>query len=164
MKITLLTGRGSKEHTRGGDFREVTSRALRQGLETANSKLLEPYYNFKIQVDLNYMGRVISDIQKLNGSFTEPNIIGDKVIIKARGPVATFMDYPIELISFTEGRGKIHLNIHGYDFCHNEDEIIKEITYNKDADPEYTSNSIFFTKGQAYIVKSSEAEDHMHCL
>lgn len=164
IKITLLTGRGHKEHTKGGDFREATSRALRQGLEQADNILLEPYYSFKIETELDHMGRVISDIQKLYGEFQTPEIGAKKVIIKGRGPVATFMDYPIELISFTKGRGKIKLSFHGYHICHNRDEIIEDKDYDKDADPSSTSNSIFFKKGQAYIVKGNEAKDYMHCL
>ena len=164
IKITLLTGRGNKEHTRGGDFREASSRALRQGLEQANNILLEPFYSFKIETELDHMGRVISDIQKLYGNFQVPEIGDKKVIIKGRGPVATFMDYPIELISFTEGKGKIKLSFDGYDICHNTDEIIEEKDYDKNADSGFTSNSIFFTKGQAYVVKGSKAKDHMHCL
>ena len=164
LKITLLTGRGDKEHTRGGDFREATSRAIRQGLEQADNILLEPYYSFKIEVELDHMGRVISDIQKLHGEFQVPEIGEKKVIIRGRGPVATFMDYPIELISFTEGKGKIKLSFHGYDICHNADEIVEEKAYDKNADAGFTSNSIFFTKGQGYVVKASEAKDHMHCL
>lgn len=164
IKITLLTGRGNKEHTSGGDFREASYRALRQGLEKTENELLEPYYSFKIEAELAYMGRIISDIQKLHGSFNTPEILKDKIRIIGRGPVATFMDYTKEFVSFTKGKGIISFKFHGYDICHNKDEIIKKINYNKDADPSYTSNSIFFTKGQAYVVKGSEAEEHMHCL
>ena len=164
IKITLLTGRGDKEHTSGGDFREASYRALRQGLEKTENELLEPYYSFKIEVELDYMGRIISDIQKLHGSFNPPKTFKDKVIITGRGPVATFIDYTTELISFTKGKGIINLKFDGYHICHNKDEIIKKRNYDKDSDPSYTSNSIFFTKGQAYVVKGSEAEKHMHCL
>ncbi len=164
MKITLLTGRGNKEHTKGGDFREATSRAIRQGLEQANNILLEPYYSFKIETELDYMGRVISDIQRLCGNLKSHEIGDNRVIIIGRGPVATFMDYPIELISFTKGKGKIKLSFDGYDICHNTEEIIEEKDYLKNADSGFTSNSIFFTKGQAYVVKASEAKNHMHCM
>ena len=110
------------------------------------------------------MGRVISDIQRLYGDFQAP-VIGDKkVVIFGRGPVANFMDYPIELISFTKGKGKIKLSFAGYDICHNTDEIIEAKDYDKNADSGFTSNSIFFTKGQGYVVKASEAKEHMHCL
>lgn len=164
IKVTLLTGRGDNMHTKGGDFREATYRSLRQGLEQANNLLLEPYYKFKIQVELDHMGRVISDIQRLHGFFDTPEILDDRVIVTGRGPIATFMDYYMEFVSFTQGKGKINLKFDGYDICHNTDEVIEKKNYNKNADPEYTSNSIFFTKGQAYIVKGSEAKEHMHCL
>ena len=164
LKITLLTGRAHNKHTCGGDFREATLRALRQGLEKANNILLEPYYNFKIEAEMDYMGRIISDIQKLNGIFESPDIQMDKVVIKGRGPVATFMDYGKELIKVTKGKGKISFNFAGYDVCHNSEEIIEKINYNKDADIEYTSSSVFCSKGQGFIVKGNEAENHMHCL
>ena len=164
IKITLTNGRAHIKHTEGGDFREATYRALRQGLEKAEPIVIEPYYKFKIDVPLENMGRVLSDIQKLSGDFEEPEILEDKVVIIGRGPVSTFMDYSMELISFTKGRGIIVLNYDGYDICHNEEEIIKAKNYNKDADIEYTSSSIFCSKGQGFVVSGDEAEKYMHCI
>ncbi|MCR1972986.1 TetM/TetW/TetO/TetS family tetracycline resistance ribosomal protection protein [Clostridium sporogenes] len=164
IKITLLTGRAHNKHTSGGDFREATFRALRQGLEKAKNVLLEPYYSFKMEVPLDYMGRVLSDIQKLKGSFNPPETIDNRVIIKGRGPVATFMNYSVEFISFTKGKGKFNFVFDGYDICHNEKEIIEKIGYDKSADIEYTSTSIFCSKGQAFLAKHDEAEKYMHCL
>ncbi|NFM45360.1 TetM/TetW/TetO/TetS family tetracycline resistance ribosomal protection protein [Clostridium botulinum] len=164
IKITLLTGRSHNKHTSGGDFREATFRALRQGLEKAKNVLLEPYYSFKMEVPLDCMGRVLSDIQKLKGYFNPPETIDNKVIIKGRGPVATFMNYSVEFISFTKGKGKFNFTFDGYDICHNEKEVIEKITYDKNADIEYTSTSIFCSKGQAFLVKYDEAEEYMHCL
>lgn len=164
IKVTLLTGRYHNKHTSGGDFREATYRALRQGLEKVKNVLLEPFYRFKIEVDLNSMGRVLSDIQKLNGTFKSPETIGDKVVIKGRGPVKTFMNYSMEFVSFTKGKGKINFIFDGYDICHNEKEVIEEMAYDKNADIEYTSTSIFCSKGQAFLVKWNEAEEYMHCL
>ncbi|EPY2306191.1 GTP-binding protein [Clostridium sporogenes] len=164
IKITLLTGRAHNKHTSGGDFREATFRALRQGLEKAKNVLLEPYYSFKMEVPLDYMGRVLSDIQKLKGNFNPPETIHNKAIIKGRGPVATFMNYSVELISFTKGKGKFNFMFDGYDICHNEKEVIEKIGYDKNADIEYTSTSIFCSKGQAFLVKYNEAEEYMHCL
>lgn len=164
LKITLLTGRAHNKHTCGGDFREATFRALRQGLEQAQSILLEPYYNFKIEVELECMVRVLSDIQKLSGSFDTPKTINNKVIIIGRGPVVTFMNYGMELVSFTRGKGSLSLAFGGYDLCHNEEEIIKNKNYDKNADIEYTSSSVFCSKGQGFIVKGIEAKEHMHCL
>jgi translation elongation factor EF-G len=164
IKITLLTGRAHNKHTSGGDFREATYRALRQGLEKAKNIVVEPYYNFKIKVDLEHMGRVIADVQKAYGNFNPPENIGDKVIIKGKVPVATFINYSTELIALTGGKGAINLFFAGYDICHNEAEVIEKIGYNKNVDFEYTSSSIFCSKGQGYTVLWNEAEEHMHCL
>lgn len=163
IKITLLTGRDHNKHTEGGDFREATFRAIRQALEKAENILLEPYYKFKIDVDLDYMGKVLSDIQRLNGNFEPPVINLNKVSIKGRGPVSTFMDYSIEILTFTKGKGSINLIFDGYDRCHNEEEVIREIGYRKDADIEYTSNSVFCSKGQGFIVPWDKVEEYIHC-
>ncbi|MTK11412.1 MAG: TetM/TetW/TetO/TetS family tetracycline resistance ribosomal protection protein, partial [Clostridiaceae bacterium] len=115
LKITLLTGRAHNKHTSGGDFREATLRALRQGLENTKSLLLEPYYRFKLEADIDYIGRILSDIQKLNGSFEAPQTFHDKVIITGRGPVATFMNYSMEFAALTKGKGKANFIFDGYD-------------------------------------------------
>lgn len=163
VKVTLLTGRAHNKHTEGGDFREATFRALRQGLEKADNVLLEPYYKFKIDVELDYMGRVLSDIQRLSGSFNPPEINEDRVTVIGRGPVKTFMDYSSEVIAFSKGKGSISLIYDGYDECHNTEEVIKEIGYRRDADIEYTSSSIFCSKGQGYVVPWDKVEEEMHC-
>ena len=163
VKITLLTGRAHNKHTEGGDFREATYRAIRQGLEKAQNILLEPYYKFKIEVDLDYMGRVLSDIQKLNGSFNPPMTNLNKATITGRGPVSTFMDYSVEILTFTKGKGSINLIFDGYDLCHNEKEVIEEIGYRKEADIEYSSNSIFCSKGQGFIVPWDKVEEYIYC-
>ena len=162
LKITLLTGSDHKKHTSGGDFRQATYRAIRQGIEQSENIILEPFYAFEIEVEDNYLGRVMSDIQRLNGSFEMPQSINNKSIITGRGPVDTFMDYQLELISFTKGTGKISLNFDGYDECHNLEEVIEKYNYNKDADEEFTSNSIFCSKGTSYSVKGSEIKEYMH--
>lgn len=164
IKITLLTGRAHNKHTSGGDFREATKRALRQGLESGKNILLEPYYSFKIDVDINFIGRVMTDIQKMSGEFSEPIIEGDRAIIKGVGPVATFINYGMEFQSFTKGKGGLSLKFHGYEVCHNEDEVIEEKGYDRNKDIDYTSTSIFCSKGQAYLVKGEEAKKYMHCL
>ncbi len=164
VKVTLLTGRGHHEYTSGGDFREATFRALRQGLEKAKNILLEPYYDFKIKVELDKMGRVLSDIQKAHGHFDPPETIDDKAMISGKVPVATFMDYSTTFASFTQGKGTIQLLVGGYDRCHNEEQVINLIGYNKDADPEYTSASIFCSGGVGHTIPWDEAEKRMHCL
>lgn len=164
VTITLLTGRAHQEHTSGGDFREASYRALRQGLEKAKNVLLEPFYFFKIKVELEQMGKVLSDIQKAHGSFDAPKIENNKVILIGRVPVATFMNYSTELASFTQGKGILILKSAGYDRCHNEREVIERIAYNKDVDPEYTSSSIFCSKGQGFTVSWDQVENYMYCL
>ncbi|KIL07278.1 elongation factor G [Clostridium botulinum] len=164
VKITLINGKSHLKHTSGGDFREATYRAIRQGLEQGNNILLEPYYKLKVTVENEYVGRVLSDIQRLFGSFNEQETLENKTIIFGRGPVATFMNYNMDLISFTKGKGVITLSFDGYDECHNSDEVIQKIKYKKESDREYTSSSVFCSKGQGYIVKWSEVQDHMHCL
>ncbi|HEX2926315.1 MAG TPA: translation factor GTPase family protein [Ruminiclostridium sp.] len=164
IEITLLTGRAHQKHTSGGDFREATLRALRQGLEKAGCILLEPFYRFRIEVETDSMGRVLSDIQKMHGEFEAPETLTGKVLIIGRGPVATFMNYSAELISFTKGKGSITMSFEGYDRCHNETEVIEKIGYNREADPEYTSKSIFCSHGAGFTVEGSKAEEYMHCL
>lgn len=164
VKVTLLTGRAHNKHTSGGDFREATLRALRQGLEKATNLLLEPYYQYKIKVDVDQMGRVLSDLQTAHGNFDTPITEGNKVILTGIVPVATFMNYSSQLASFTQGKGSIQLVYAGYNRCHNEKEVIDIIGYNKNADPEYSSSSIFCSKGQGYSVFWNEVEGKMHCI
>ncbi|MEH6945621.1 translation factor GTPase family protein [Bacillus sp. JJ634] len=164
IKVTLLTGRAHNKHTHGGDFREATYRALRQGLEKARNTLLEPYYHFKIKVDIDQMGRVLSDIQTAYGRFDPPITEGEKATLTGIVPVATFMDYSTTLASFTQGKGRINLTFAGYHRCHNKQEVMERIGYDKNADPEYISSSIFCAKGQGFTVKWDEAEEMMHCL
>ncbi|AYE35249.1 GTP-binding protein [Clostridium septicum] len=164
LEITLLTGKAHDKHTSGGDFREATFRALRQGLEKAKNILLEPYYSFNINMEVDYMGRVLSDIQKLNGVFEIKENKCEKINIVGRGPVSTFMDYSKEFIALTKGKGKISFVFDGYDICHNENEVINKISYDKNADINYSSSSIFCSKGEGFIVPWNEAEEYMHLL
>lgn len=164
VNITLLTGRAHNEHTSAGDFREATFRALRQGLEQAENVLLEPVYDVKIKVELDLMGRILADIQKASGTFDPPETIGNHAVITGQAPVATFMDYSKTFASITNGKGALSLTFGGYDVCHNREEVIEAIGYNKDADPEYTSTSIFILHGKGYSVPWDEAKDAMHCL
>ncbi|CAH2714843.1 Tetracycline resistance protein TetO [Neobacillus rhizosphaerae] len=164
VKITLLTGRAHIKHTSGGDFREAAYRALRQGLEKATNLLLEPFYDFKIKIDLDLIGKVLTDIQQAHGSFDPPITDGNKAILTGKVPVATFMNYGPEFASITQGKGILNLVVGGYYPCHNQTEVIERKSYNKDADPEYTSSSIFCSKGQGYSVSWDHAEAEMHGL
>jgi ribosomal protection tetracycline resistance protein len=163
IRVTLLTGRAHNKHTSGGDFREATIRALRQGLEKAANVVLEPIYDFKMKVDMEQLGRVLSDVQAAFGTFDTPRTEGNKAILTGRVPVATFMNYSSQLAALTGGRGTLQLTFAGYDLCHNEREVIERIHYHKDADSEYSSSSIFCAKGHGYTVPWNEAENMMHC-
>lgn len=164
IEVTLITGRAHNKHTSGGDFRQAALRALRQGIEQVENEILEPFYKFKIEVGYEHIGRVISDIQKMNGEFNNPIISEDICTIEGRGPVATLMDYPLEIISFSKGSGSIVFIFDGYDVCHNKSEVISNKGYDKDSDIEYTSNSIFCSKGESYTIKGKDAKAFMHCL
>ena len=164
LAISLIAGRAHNEHTSGGDFREATLRALRQGLEKAENVLLEPVYDVKIKVATELMGRVLNDIRKAHGQFGNPETDGDATRIDARVPVSTFMNYPAAFASFTNGKGTISLRPGGYETCHNPEEVKARFGYDKDADPDYSSSSIFCAKGKGYSVPWQEAEAAMHLL
>ncbi len=164
MKIVLVNGRAHLKHTEGGDFREATYRAIRQGLEKADKILLEPYYSFHIYAPIDYMGRILSDIQRLAGTFEIEDGSNEILHIQGRGPVSTFMEYSSELLAITKGRGSITLLFDGYDICHNREEVIEKIAYDKGADKENTSASVFCSKGAGFLVTWEEAEKYMHCI
>lgn len=163
IHIILTNGKSHIKHTEGGDFREAVYRAIRQGMEQAESVLLEPFYQFQIFASMDYMGRILSDIPKLYGTFDQPIQNGNFISITGRGPVATFMEYPTELISFTKGTGTIQLKPDGYDICHNSLEVIETMGYNREADLENTSYSVFCSHGSSDLVPWYEAADRMHC-
>lgn len=162
VHLTLLTGAAHNKHTDGGDFREATFRALRQGLEQAENILLEPYYKFKMKAASEFIGRMMTDVQQAHGSFEAPELSEQHAILIGRVPVATFMHYSTTFAAYTNGKGSLTLTFDGYDRCHNADEVIERIRYDKDADPEYTSSSIFCSKGKGFSVPWYEAKDMMH--
>jgi small GTP-binding protein len=163
VKIILLTGRVHDKHTHGGDFREATIRALRQGLEQAEVILLEPYYEFTIGANKTYLGKIMTDIQKACGTFDDPIIEEERFTISGRVPVSTFMKYTTTLAAMTSGTGRIRLISGGYDICHNTQEVIENIAYDKVTDKEYPSSSVFCAKGKGYTVPWNQAKEAMHC-
>lgn len=163
MHITLLTGAAHHQHTDGGDFREATIRALRQALEQVDNVLLEPFYRFRLRADIDHLGRMMSDIQQAHGTFDAPILTETHALLTGRVPVATFMQYPITFAAYTNGKGAISLQFDGYDTCHNTADVIERSGYRKDADPDYSSSSIFCAKGKGYTVPWHEAADMMHC-
>lgn len=160
--ITLVAGKAHLKHTEGGDFREATYRAIRQGLEKAENIILEPYYNFKIEVPIDCLGRVLSDMTRLKCEFDTPIMTDEKAIVKGKCPVALFMDYPLELASYSKGKGIVQFSSAGYFKCHNSEEIIEKINYDKDRDVENTSSSVFCSHGAGYEVKWFDVDDKRH--
>lgn len=164
INIVLQDGRAHIKHTAGGDFREATYRAIRQGLEKAKSVLLEPFYKFEIYAEEYYVGRIISDIQKLRGTFDSQIQSNKTVCIRGRGPVDSFIEYSSELVSFTKGNGSISFVFDGYDICQNAEEVIERIQYDKERDTENISSSVFCAKGTSFVVPWNEAENYMHTI
>ena len=162
VKIVLTAGRSHLKHTEGGDFREATYRAIRQGLEKAENLLLEPYYSFTLRVPINTMGRAISDIQRLCGEFEPPEMTETQAIIKGTGPVSEFMNYPEEVIFYTSGKGVITMRENGYRPCHNAEEIIRQTGYEKERDLENPSSSIFCSHGAGFEVKWQDVDQMRH--
>ena len=163
IKVTLLNGRAHLKHTEGGDFREAVYRAIRQGLQKAESILLEPYYRYRITAPSENAGRVMSDIQRLGGTFEPLSPHGDAIILEGRGPVSTFMNYGSELAAFTGGRGIMSAVFDGYEECHNSEEVIEEIGYDSLRDTENPSSSVFCARGAGFSVRWDEVDRHIHC-
>ena len=162
MEIILASGRAHEKHTEGGDFRQATYRAVRQGLRSAKSLLLEPIYDFSLEIPNDNVGRALSDIQRMHGEFESPEIISGQTLIKGRAPVATMCDYSKEVMQYTHGEGKLFCSFGGYDICHNTDEVVQSRGYNPDSDLENTADSVFCSHGAGYNVKWDEVKSHMH--
>lgn len=160
IDFELIKGVAHHQYTAGGDFHQATFRAIRQGLESTENILLEPFYKFKITVEQDLCGRVMNDITKMYGTFDSPIIVGSNSIISGRVPVASSMNYANELASFTKGRGSISLIFDGYDTCHNTEEIVEKYNYDSKSDPDFTSNSVYCNKGSVYSIPGDEAENY----
>ncbi|MBS6194307.1 MAG: TetM/TetW/TetO/TetS family tetracycline resistance ribosomal protection protein [Clostridiales bacterium] len=162
MRITLVTGRAHLKHTEGGDFRQATYRAVRQGIRKAESMLLEPYYEFRLEVPSEMIGRGMSDIQKMCGEFAPPELEGDMSILTGKAPVVTMRDYQTEVISYTRGRGRLFCTLKGYFPCHNEAEVIQAAAYDPEADMENPTGSVFCAHGAGFVVNWDQVEEYMH--
>ena len=162
MRITLLSGRAHLKHTEGGDFRQATWRAVRQGLMQAESVLLEPYYTFRIEVPAEQIGRAISDVRLMCGTFSSPETHGDMAVLTGRAPVSTMRDYPAEVAAYTRGRGRISCTVAGYDTCHNAQEVIAESGYEPTRDPDNTPDSVFCAHGAGTVIPWDRVRDYMH--
>ena len=162
VKITLLAGRAHVKHTEGGDFRQATWRAVRQGLMQAESVLLEPYYAFRMEVPAEQIGRAISDVRLMCGTFSSPETHGDMAVLTGRAPVSTMRDYPAEVAAYTRGRGRISCTVAGYDTCHNAQEVIAESGYEPTRDPDNTPDSVFCAHGAGTVIPWDRVRDYMH--
>ncbi len=162
MEISLVSGRAHAKHTEGGDFRQATYRAVRQGLRSAKSVLLEPVYEFTLEVPNENVGRAMSDIQRMYGSFEPPVMNGDFSTITGTAPVATMSEYNKEVVQYTHGKGKLARSLKGYEICHNSDEVITAIGYDPDCDLDNPCDSVFCSHGAGHNVKWNEVRDYMH--
>ncbi len=162
VKITLLAGRAHLKHTEGGDFRQATYRAVRQGLMMAESQLLEPWYAFRLELPLENLGRALSDIQRMEGSFDPPDSGTDTATLTGFAPVATMRDYPTEVAGYTRGRGHLSLSPAGYRPCHNAQQVIDAVGYQPEHDLENPADSIFCAHGAGFVVPWDQVRSHMH--
>lgn len=162
MQITLVSGRAHQKHTEGGDFRQATYRAVRQGLKKAESVLLEPYYEYRLEVPSEMVGRALSDLQRMNGTFGSPEQIGKMAVLSGEAPVALMQDYQRKVISYTKGRGRLSCSLSGYKPCSNAEEVLTAIGYDSERDLENPTGSVFCAHGAGFVVPWDQVEDYMH--
>lgn len=162
IKITLVAGRAHLKHTEGGDFRQATYRAIRQGLMQAHNVLLEPYYSFRLEVPAGCVGRAINDIQKMEGTFEGPEADGDMQVLKGKAPVSLMSGYMAEVNAYSGGLGRLSCNLDGYMPCHNGREVVENTGYNPDGDTENPAGSIFCAHGSGFYVPWDEVRNYMH--
>ena len=161
MRITLIAGRAHQKHTEGGDFRQATYRAVRQGLREAGCRLLEPYYDFRLEVPQENTGRAMADLDRMQGTFEPPVQEGERMILSGSAPVALMRDYQKEVISYTRGRGRLLCTLKGYFPCHNEEEVVADCGYDPEADLENPTGSVFCAHGAGFVVPWNEVKDYM---
>lgn len=162
MKITLTSGKAHLKHTEGGDFRQATYRAVRQGLKKAESVLLEPYYEFRIELPSENVGRAMTDIQNRFGKFEAPETLGEMTVLTGIAPVSTLSGYQKDVIAYTGGRGRISLTLKGYDLCHNPEEVVAARGYDSELDLANPTGSVFCAHGAGFVVDWDEVEEYMH--
>ena len=162
VKITLIAGRAHLKHTEGGDFRQATYRAVRQGLMLAKSQLLEPWYAFRLEVPAENIGRAMSDIQRMEGTFDPPESGEETAVLTGFAPVSTMRSYPMEVVSYTRGRGHLSLTLDGYRPCHNAQEVIAAIGYEPEHDLDNPADSVFCAHGAGFVVPWDQVRSHMH--
>ena len=162
MKITLIGGRAHEKHTEGGDFRQATYRAVRQGLMMAKNVLLEPYYNFRLELPQGNLGRALTDLQQMGASFAAPDLEGGDAILIGSAPVSVLGDYAEQLGAYTKGRGRLVFEMGGYRPCHNMEETVAEFGYDPETDKRNPTSSVFCSHGAGMIVPWYQVRDYMH--
>ena len=162
MVITLTAGKAHVKHTEGGDFRQATYRAVRQGLRRAKSILLEPWYSFRLEVPQECVGHAMADLQRLSARFEGPEHCGDHAVLTGSGPAACLRGYGLEVTAYTKGQGRFSCTLSGYAPCHDQDEVVAAIGYDCDGDLANTADSVFCSHGAGTVVKWDEVEQHMH--
>lgn len=162
MKITLIAGRAHQKHTEGGDFRQATYRAVRQGLCEAGCVLLEPYYAFRLEVPSENLGRAMADLDRMQGEFSAPEQDGSMALLTGTAPVSTMRNYQRDMISYTKGRGRLTLSLSGYEPCHNAEEVIAASGYDFDSDLQDPAGSVFCSHGAGFVVPWDEVKQYMH--
>lgn len=162
VKVTLVSGRAHVKHTEGGDFRQATYRAVRQGLMKAESVLLEPYYSFRLEIPPDMVGRAMTDIERMQGSFQPPEQEGELSVLKGEAPVSTMQNYQKEVHSYTKGKGHLICTLKGYYPCHNTEEVLAHCFYDPEADFANPTGSVFCSHGAGFTVPWYEVEEYMH--
>ena len=162
MKITLLVGKAHLKHTEGGDMRQATYRAIRQGLMQAKSVLLEPWYSFTLTLPTETVGRAITDIRAMGGELESPENSGALSTLKGLVPASELKDYADTVASYTQGRGRLQIALNGYAPCHNQEQVVAEAAYDPEADLENTPDSVFCAHGAGFTVKWHDVKNYMH--
>ncbi len=162
LRVLLVGGRAHAKHTEGGDFRQATYRAVRHGLRCAKSVLLEPVFAFVLELPTEYLGRAMSDVQRMYGSFEPPVAEGERSVLTGRAPVATFADYQREVNSYTHGEGHLSCILDGYEPCHNTEEVIENFAYDPEEDLENPTGSVFCAHGAGFVVNWDQVADYAH--
>ena len=162
MQITLAAGKSHVKHTEGGDFRQATYRALRQGLCRAGSVLLEPVYAFRMELPATFVGRAMTDVQAMSGRFDAPETAGEEAVLTGTVPVSEFGGYQTKMLAYTGGKGRLFTRLQGYEPCHNTDEVVERIGYEAEHDTENPCGSVFCAHGAGFVVEWDRVEAYMH--
>ena len=162
LTISILAGRAHKKHTEGGDFRQATYRAVRQGLKKADSILLEPWYEFHLEIPSDQIGRAMTDIRQKEGTFEPPVTEGDRAVLRGTAPASTMQDYQKDVWSYTRGRGRLSLQLKGYLPCHNTDQVLESIGYDSERDVDNPTGSVFCAHGAGFVVPWDKVADYAH--